>query len=1291
MTNSYDPFEIEIDSGPGLTEEDVTERAEIYREADAQKERLDKQRAIEAEGRAAVDEQAKLEMEDSRNKEKWGVGEYLKEGTSAVGGGVQDTLSSIVTAPERIIDYFSGEMEKESKEEGGYKPEWDDWFVKDDNPIETKTWWGGLIRGLTHFGTLAAIPIPGAAGIKAATASSKLARAGIQATKTTKALRAARVTAHKVKVIPGFKVLGTKVSPLTGRSIVKGAALGAKADAISVYSQQDNALGMLTKQYGWNETWITTKDTDHPLTKTVKNIVEGMGIGIVADGVLHALMGGMKGGSKAIMTMADGKKKVVPEAEVIVKRQESVDSQIIEQGKTQKSDPNFRGAKNKPIADRTQGNATSLGEPYDIRQQKKRIQTEYGAEEGSMDSMVTNVALDNMGKSSEMARKELVKIAKTFMSDARIQEDIRLAKEGRIPLEEYWADTVVKAQEIFEGRNTSELTPEDFWKAIHEKTVTRANKKTGESLEFIDPQMTAAADMVIGSLFREIRDMGIMGREVQDIYKLGDTDGPAQHLFEKIVAGLRLTKASRMESSQLLREFAAGKVSKKAARKSINEAVDQQVGESIEAFRLAMKLAGESKNEDLFKAIFEAISMSKSIQNIEDFDAFMRKKMRGGELDGSKKTGQLIKELEAVMVNSVLSGPKTPVRAIMGTASATFMRPMSMAIGAGLRGDGQTMRAALSSLNAMREAIPESFALFRERLNAYWSGDIATTKSRFSERTSGDVQWELYGHWAETRGDLGDQAVFRMANLARWGNDNRFLTYSTKIMAATDDAFGYILGRARLREKAMFKALDEVNTGQYTNIDAQTLRNYEDQFTDSVFDSEGNLVDEAAMFAKKEATLTNDLTGFARGLEKVFNETPWAKPFFLFARTGANGLALTAKHTPGLNFVVKEFNEIAFAKVGGDLSGLQKYGINTAQDLINAKSLQAGRLALGSTVIFMAGQKFLGGELHGNGPANRQQRQTWKDGGWRPREIKLGNVWVSFDSLEPFNQILSIIGDIGDHQELMGEEWAEQNLLKASLIVAQGLTSKSYMAGLQQFVDLFSGQPGQLNRMISSLGNNTLPLSSLRNEIGKILTPYTRELGSDIASAIRNRNLTTENIAGEQLPIKYDMLTGDPIKDWNFVTRMFNAFSPVHLNMDYSPGRKFLFDSGYDLRQSTYYAPDGTNLSKNPHVRSLFQKAIGDQNLLKKLDKLAEDRGIQESIALMNYKRRNGERDLEPRDFSHNKILADLFNEAKEVAWQKIINEPKVIKLIAEETDRKIRGVQATEESYDAVLNLEPK
>ena len=44
------------------------------------------------------------------------------------------------------------------------------------------------------------------------------------------------------------------------------------------------------------------------------------------------------------------------------------------------------------------------------------------------------------------------------------------------------------------------------------------------------------------------------------------------------------------------------------------------------------------------------------------------------------------------------------------------------------------------------------------------------------------------------------------------------------------------------------------------------------------------------------------------------------------------------------------------------------------------------------------------------------------------------------------------------------------------------------------------------------------------------------------------------------------------------------------------------------LRQSTYYAPDGTNLTDSSYLRSEFQQAIGIQNLERELDKLAKDK-----------------------------------------------------------------------------------
>ena len=760
-----------------------------------------------------------------------------------------------------------------------------------------------------------------------------------------------------------------------------------------------------------------------------------------------------------------------------------------------------------------------------------------------------------------------------------------------------------------------------------------------------------------------------------------------------MLTALYHTKKARFVKSDSFRALGAGK----QRAKNIEEAVKADVADSKESIMSVLKIAKDDPNDDLLNSLFEAFSMMRDVNTLDDFDNFARKIIKGGQIDpkSADRTGALIRELEGVLTHSILSGPKTPFRAMAGTANATFLRPISTTLGATLRypfkQDSATIRAGLASMNAMIEAIPESFTLFRERLNSYWKGDIATIKTRFSEFSRGDENWELIRRWAEDSGraSFGDRAAFNMANMARSLNNSNLLTYSTKLMAATDDAFAFILGRAKMREKAMRKVLDLQSADgiKLPEITPEVMRAYQDDFYAQVFDANGNIVDEATKFARKEVTLTQDITGFAKGLNDVFSANPWAKPFFLFARTGVNGLSLTAKYTPGFNFLVKEFNDIAFA-TPSNLKNVERYGITNAVELANAKALQTGRLAIGSAVVFMAAMSWMRGDLTGNGPVDRQKRQLWLDAKYEPRSIKLGAVRVGYDTFEPFNLIMSTIADIGDASLLMGEEWTERELQKISLVVAQSITGKSYLAGIQSFVDLFAGRPGQYERIIASLANNTLPLSGLRNELGKLFTPYMREIGSGIDQSLRNRNLATEAFTDRPLPIKYDMLNGKPIKEWDFLTRAFNMFSPITLTLDQSPGRQFLFDSGYDLRLSTYYAPDSTNLTDSPTIRSLFQKAIGDQNLERKLDKLAQDPKAIESLKLMRKDIRDGKRaQYDARNYWHNGKIDDLFQDARRKAWASIMDMPEVAEVIEEQKEAKRKKYLKKVQSND-ILNI---
>tara|TARA_R100001440_G_scaffold819_2_gene2735 strand:+ start:2258 stop:5956 length:3699 start_codon:yes stop_codon:yes gene_type:complete len=1219
----------------GLQEYDDYLSAEAEQLTDELQQQLDAtenaQAQLQQEERVALDQQ-----EDPRNAENWGAKALIKEGQSILSGGLQDTASSIATFPERTMDALSGEMQQQREETGTYRPDWSP-FGAYDNPIETKTWWGKQLRGLVHFGSLAL----------------------------------GTVAAAKAAAATGVVTIPAGLLALTKGNLVRGAAVGAVSDLISKESDEQNALGALRDRYGWIDTPISTKDTDHPVVMKMKNIVEGMGIGLIFDGFAYTLK---KGGDKVV--------------EQITKRNKSLEDQTVQAGIAQLRDgeTQFRADKNAPISQPHQGAHVSEVEPQKAREQLSKTRTQWGSEEGSTGSVTTPVERERIGLKGDTDEATVERIMRGLMSSEKFAKELEAAKGSRTALVNKYKEAIEAHQRITQGRNAVDMSPQEYLKELFESNDVVDGQTIWTSKNVV------VADLVIGSLLKQVRDLGVAGREIADLVDIQDIDGPAKQLVDTMLTALYETKKARFVKSDSFRELGLGKKSKKA----VEEATQEAMVDARDSIMSVLKIAKDDPDDNMLLALFEAFSMMENVNTLDDFDAWARKTILGGALEkgGAERTGAMIRELEGVMTHSILSGPKTPARAIMGTSTATFLRPLAQALGAVLRlpfdGNVSTVRSSLASVNAMVESIPESFTVFRSKLNSYWKGDIRQIKTRFTEFTAADDNWEILRRWAEDSGRAtpGEQAAFRVANMARSMNNKNFLTYSTKIMAATDDAFAYILGRAKMREKAMRRVLELQDGGIKTpRITPELMRAYEDDFYSQVFDANGNIVDEATKFARKEVTLTQDLTGFAKGLNDVFSAAPLAKPFFLFARTGVNGLALTGKYTPGFNFLVKEFNDIAFANPN-DLSSVAKYGITTAEELANARALQTGRLAIGSAVTFMATQAWMRGDLNGNGPVDRQKRQLWLDGKWEPRTIKLGAVRVGYDSFEPFNLIMSTIADVGDASELMGEEWTENELGKIALVVAQAVTSKSYLAGIQSFVDLFAGRPGQTGRIVSGLINNQVPLAGIRNELGRLFTPYMREINSGVVQSVRNRNLITEGLTSKQLPIKYDMLNGRPLKDWDFLTRAYNAVSPISLNLDQSEGRNFLFDSGYDLRTSTYYAPDGTNLTDHPYIRSEFQRALGSLNLELELNKLAKNKKILASMKLMYEDIRSGRRsEFNARDYYHNRVIDTLFRNAKKRAWASIKDDGEIARVIEEQRLKKVAQVNKRTTSQN-ILNI---
>ena len=147
MNEEFDPtIEIGI-SGMGMSEEETAAAVANIQAADEQK-------AINNE----IEEGKEVVAEEVAKPEGHTIGDYAADTLIGAGSGFRKGVGNIITAPERVIDYFNGEMAEEEAA-GGYEPEWDDFMYGDGDPIVTKTWWGDVVESIAEVGTTAGLTL----------------------------------------------------------------------------------------------------------------------------------------------------------------------------------------------------------------------------------------------------------------------------------------------------------------------------------------------------------------------------------------------------------------------------------------------------------------------------------------------------------------------------------------------------------------------------------------------------------------------------------------------------------------------------------------------------------------------------------------------------------------------------------------------------------------------------------------------------------------------------------------------------------------------------------------------------------------------------------------------------------------------------------------------------------------------------------------------------------------------------------------------------------------------------
>ena len=1293
---------------------------------------------------------------DTKDPKQFGLKENFQETGNALTAGLQDIGNSVAGLPQKIVDprfYSSGNV--------NYKPAWLP-FNPDDQPI-TRTIWGSLLRGTVELGGLMLLTRKAAGVGSRVTGTGNAVGKGLSYVAKGPTMVKGKGLQNLGKVVVHGAVTGAP-SDLISATAAQGNLASSLIkirpdweDALKPFATTDDMSPAQRSLYTMFEgmgagavldlagsgisraVWATAKrlkttSTSATTLKPNPNDARYANMRKAAEKQLDfkVTLGAQREVEKAFTvdpTVNKQWKELSADEQYTakqayarrsgydwasdehpaLKRQTSQDNNEIKTGIDRlNADPEGEKGFDPYInegGDVHQGRANSTATSFrSSLESVHRMSTRWADIDGTPNNFITKNELERINNTPGGVPITQEEYMKRIDKDGVFRQEIERLREKRGSIDELAPQVFKEFDEVIAGRKTVGSMTEDEFQALFTRNYDEYGKYAG--VDYYSDIDHLKAAVLTSTLNREIRDYANLQKSIMDAVDPTVRDGTLDQILDRYTAiGIGLKQSRYLRSISLSNlKYLNGEVTGKPPGKS---EVGVRLGEIATEQRSIRNIIREAVDsdttDDLLKLITDAFSANEKLSTWADLDQFFSNKLHGYKEGDFKHQSATNKELGALLINSTISGPKTPVRAAFGTGLITFTRPVATAVGAMLRNDQRALRGAWASLNGMYDSVGESMVLFRHALKSNFSGneipDLNTIATRFT-RTDSDAEWESISQWVQTRGSDADQAAYGWANTLRWMNRNPLLTWASKVMSATDLAFHNVVGRARLREIAYHKAYDSIADSGRAVDDAMTpelVSKYETAFYDEVFDERGMLTDQMAKHAASEAAMTLDMPKIVERLEQVFAANPFSRPFMLFTRTGYNALELAGKHTPFLNKFVAEVAAIKNLPTGHP--DLIKYGISTPDDHAAAKALVAGREAIGASVMFSAIGLYMSGRLTGNGPEDKTLRESRTQQGWQPRSILvdlpgIGPKFISYEPLEPFNSFLAAVADIGDTQQQMGEPFVEKSLGQLWYLLQANIVNKSFLFGLSQLSELMGARDAdKIGSVAAGVVNSYIPMSSMRNEIGKYFNPGMRELESGFADSFKNRNLWAGELA--ELPYKHDILNGQPLKQYDWATRTWNALMPFQINLAPTPTRQMLWRSLYDVKITVNTKPDGGAIPSN--LKSKWQKLIGEQNVEGQLEKLFFDKRtsaqILDSITQMETDRDAGKLN-DSSTYLHNEEIGKIFAKAKRNAWVKLTQDSAAGALIQKQAEDKVlaelrkKGRYQQEDNAQQILNL---
>ena len=1039
------------------------------------------------------------------------------------------------------------------------------------------------------------------------------------------------------------------------------AGTGAFVDYVTEFNQtDDNAAGALKKSFpkwtGWIPDNIATLDSDSPDVKRMKNVNEGVYLGVGADLVmgLGKLAKGIKGMTDSYWVgesekgMKFVKKNVVkePDTAADVVEAASVGRQLEMDELGSYNLDKAGGDLNKPVygvtdlygyqeqAIRSVDNMGIVGASVDA----VRIAKNYDSVYGRVGSVFSESALkfgletsDNQniiinGLASQL--RDADKYGYKTASGTYISND-EIVKQGEDLASQFYNMDVGQIKEFLQTKGLTGIDPDTNIPVLKSEAYAGSMKAIKMYMDdFMNMDVVKAQAYTANSLAGQVSDTAQGMRLTEGTPSIIRAQEQILDRVEFLMAQKGMTSYTRGRALNMLNFW--NRMTKKGSK----------AGEMAEAKRMKNLIKNE-KNETL--AAMERIKQESAetmdvIRNIsEERPEMLAPLMLAYELtDGNVKTmhqvsigglqnstgvlnkafidlepeipSLVLKGFWANLYNSTLGAFATPIKAGISNAYLLSEKPIRAFAGAlaqtATTGDTTLLRRGWYQYSSMLETLQGSHK-YSKQVFKRSALDPYVTEVRDDLGFKNEQAMELVNMYADAaaqRGEYGPQVMAQIINDQAALANHPWTRFGTRAMQAED---GFTQAMIAVSE-AKGRAFDRVTEGGTKAFDAKKAEELYKEVYDGMFDETGLITDSAVKAAAGEIAMNLESAG-NKALSGLITNMPMLKPFMLFTKTPINELVLSASYTPinPVQAFYKDFGEFGRRFEDTPTEKIKeifaKRGITV--DEFSAKNkydeLRAdiiGRRAMGSIAVTSTVGLFMSDRITGDGLADRQKQKGRREYDWKPRSIKLpGGKWVSYDNLGAMSNWLALTVNVMDNFDSLEANDMSALLNKMSFVLGASVTKKSHLAGLEGLFEALSGDASAMAKHGASfLAAGTLTGSSQLAEISRLMEPGKKEVQMKLDQLIANR------IPGlkETLPDKNDWIDGGQVGvPEDFLARMVNTYLPWKINGKISPEKQFLIDIEYDATPTLQ--TNGRGVDYTPEQKSDITNRMGEDKLFK--------------------------------------------------------------------------------------------